>query len=370
MLPDAPFDAEDGEGEVEGGGGSEKRKKDFHEGAEAKCRSMKDNYHIIPGSSWGHATEPVMDEWKALLCDSWVSGAATEQRPPPPDCTGRPSEATDPLIAICAGSTTRGVLGPSVDTLALFRYLLPSIERTADCGFNYVTVIGYDEGDIFFDSEDGRRRVKDWFDRTIGKPAAKRGISIRLELVRVNNKIRKPGPVFTAITKEAYAMGASYFYRVNDDSEMVSPWARKFVDTLEQMGPPYGVVGPESGNANILVHDFTNRLHMDIFKGQYYPVELTDWYVDDWISTVYGNARTVRAKNCEVIHHTSAHGQRYKADLSKAHMLRQLIVQGTEKIERWISVRGAGPEASKEFADGQFDGGTAKREQSKDIRRR
>ncbi|CAM9677259.1 unnamed protein product, partial [Choristocarpus tenellus] len=212
----------------------------------------------------------------------------------------RPSLASDPLIAICAGSTTRGILNPDYDRLALFRYLLPSVGRTADCGFNYLIVIGYDVGDMFYDSDSRRRNALKWFETNVGEPAAVRGVSVRLELVRVNNTIQKPGPVFTAITKEAFRQGSKYIYRVNDDSEMVGPWARKFVDTLEAMGPPYGVVGPESLNANILVHDFTHRLHMDIFEGQYYPAVLTDWYIDDWISRVYGNNRTVRAKNCEV----------------------------------------------------------------------
>lgn len=46
---------------------------------------------------------------------------------------------------------------------------------------------------------------------------------------------------------------------------------------FQAMGPPYGVVGPESFNKKILVHDFTHRLHMDIFEQQYYPALLTDW---------------------------------------------------------------------------------------------
>ena len=33
--------------------------------------------------------------------------------------------------------------------------------------------------------------------------------------------------------KAAYDLGANYTYRVNDDSEMMNPWARKFVDALE-----------------------------------------------------------------------------------------------------------------------------------------
>ena len=31
----------------------------------------------------------------------------------------------------------------------------------------------------------------------------------------------------------AYDRGANYIYRVNDDSEIIDPWARSFVDALE-----------------------------------------------------------------------------------------------------------------------------------------
>ena len=36
----------------------------------------------------------------------------------------------------------------------------------------------------------------------------------------------------------------------------------------------------------------------------YYPPELTDWWMDDWISLVYGMRRTFKAKKVSVIHHT------------------------------------------------------------------
>lgn len=35
----------------------------------------------------------------------------------------------------------------------------------------------------------------------VSRPAALRGLSIELQLVRVDNPIKKPGPVFTAATK-------------------------------------------------------------------------------------------------------------------------------------------------------------------------
>lgn len=71
----------------------------------------------------------------------------------------RPSAKSDPLITVCAGSTTRGVPFPDEHSLALFRFLLPSLARTADCGFRYLAVVGYDVGDGFFDGAAGKAKV-------------------------------------------------------------------------------------------------------------------------------------------------------------------------------------------------------------------
>lgn len=40
----------------------------------------------------------------------------------------------------------------------------------------------------------------------------------------------------------AYDRGANYIYRVNDDSEMHTPWARSFVNALEVGVAHKGVV--------------------------------------------------------------------------------------------------------------------------------
>lgn len=44
-----------------------------------------------------------------------------------------------------------------------------------------------------------------------------------------------PAPVWVSyfLLQAAYERGANYFYRVNDDSEILTPWARHFVDALE-----------------------------------------------------------------------------------------------------------------------------------------
>ena len=42
------------------------------------------------------------------------------------------------------------------------------------------------------------------------------------------------------------------------------------------------------------------------FQMNYYPPQLTDWWMDDWISLVYGMSRTFKARDVTVVHHTGA----------------------------------------------------------------
>lgn len=153
----------------------------------------------------------------------------------------------------------------------------------------------------------GMEEVKSWFSRQVEEPMQKNGIEVTLSPVRVSNPLKKPGPVFVAMARLAYEMDATYFYRVNDDTEFRGRWPTVYVKALLSLSPPYGVVGPSSlGSVDaILTHDFVHRTHMEIFRNNYYPVELTgilidlciltyvvkyglcfgsDWWMDDWIS--------------------------------------------------------------------------------------
>lgn len=57
------------------------------------------------------------------------------------------------------------------------------------------------------------------------------------------NPLKKPGPVFNAVARRAYADGADIFYRINDDTFMATPWAGHLVDALCQRLYPHGVAG-------------------------------------------------------------------------------------------------------------------------------
>jgi hypothetical protein len=204
------------------------------------------------------------------------------------NCTkegGRSDDKTLPLIAVMAGSSTRKTRVPTTKNLSIFNFLLPSLTKSVDCGFRYLFVIGYDLGDRFYDSEEGRAEVQVWFDKNVKQLLASNGLGIELTFVSLHNTLKKPGPIFNAMARHVYQHhNADYYYRVNDDTELVDRWPLAFVKTLRSLTPPYGVVGPtcDQGNTMILTHDFVHKTHMEVFEMNYYPPALVDWWMDDW----------------------------------------------------------------------------------------
>ena len=310
-------------------------------GPRDECRAMMAKHSVSPGSSWGSLGPNGQRRWGSLRCDGLVKGAKNTPSKAAADRARKstlPSsrqvtletcpKTTEPLplVAVCCGTTTRGKGGwitprpDALEELAVFDHLLPSFVRTVDCGFRYAVVLGYDVGDKFWDLGDGAKLARAWFDENVKGVLAAANVEAELRFAVVDNKIKKPGPVFTAITRHAYYEAkADYIYRVNDDTELATRWAKHFVAALATMDN-VGAVGPmcKQGNRKILTHDFTHRKHMDIFEGTYYPPELSDWWMDDWISGVYGADRTLRGEVVEVVHHTGKHGQRYGVDKSSA----------------------------------------------------
>jgi hypothetical protein len=195
------------------------------------------------------------------------------------------------------------------------------------------------------------KEVMAWWTEQIEKPMQRNGILIQLEPVKIINHLKKPGPVFIEMARRAYALGADYLYRVNDDTEFKGHWPKLYVHGLTALGPPYGVMGPSSlgSNDKILTHDFVHRIHMEIFENNYYPLELVDWWMDNWISCVYGSQRTFISKSSVVVHHTYAHGQRYQVDRSNERHLSPAIIEGRKKIRNWMLKNNVSEEAIRRF---------------------
>ena len=212
----------------------------------------------------------------------------------------------------------------------LYNYPLSSINTTCEPSlFTYRILIGYDTGDRVFDNQLILVSLHEW--------AALHIPSATLTTHAVSNPLCKPGPVMNHLSKLAHASGCDYIYRINDDTEFITPWTSAFVAALAAFTPPnIGVVGPvcHEGNTAILTHDFVHRSHLDIF-GTHYPPELTDWWLDDWISLVYGDERTLKLPQVTVFHHVLA--TRYEVTWSSMKLLKTLVEKGNQTLSEFIS---------------------------------
>eukprot|EP00750_Incisomonas_marina_P031348 INCI802.1.p1 GENE.INCI802.1~~INCI802.1.p1 ORF type:complete len:751 (+),score=130.50 INCI802.1:241-2253(+) len=247
-----------------------------------------------------------------------------------------------PVIGICLASTSKSKRnrGSGFDAIPLFKVLLPSLANTVEPGFEYRVYVGVDSGDSFYDNDKNEKEILQWFDKHVATKATILGAHVSLKVILFVNKDHKPGPAFNKACKAAYDEGADYMYRVNDDSEFRTTFAKPYIAELENRCPPnVGVTGPtcHEGNTHILTHDFTHRHHMEIFKGQYYPVELTDWWLDDWITHIYGVTHTSRVLDVVVKHHIDAAGTRYSVNRGAKDKLDSLQKSANNAIREYIA---------------------------------
>lgn len=244
----------------------------------------------------------------------------------------KPSEA--PFIAIVCCIKSFGY-DPA---FSLERILIPSIHQTLTAhereAFRVELILGYDEDDAF------------WQDRANQLDAVHNGNHqaedpIPVSFLSIRKKAGRENLIpFNELCQAAYDYGATYIVRVNDDTQFISPrWATLAIRTLQQYSPPnVGVVGPtcHEGNTKILTHDMVHApSHLQIFD-TYYPTVFDNYYVDDWISRVYGNERTKMMEDWVVIHHLHMYGTRYKPSFSQDNYLNDTIKEGQAAIQHFL----------------------------------
>ena len=233
------------------------------------------------------------------------------------------------VIAIGCAITSRGLKSLTDENaryqFPFLRTFLPSFCRTSSPGYQYHFYLSFDHNDTFFQ----QLTTFNLFQRRLDEIQAKLcppGLVIRLHFIQCSH-VGKPAWAQNDAMMEAYLDDAEFFYRVNDDTHLLTPgWAEAFVAGLAQYSPPnVGVVGPRhfGGHSRILTYDFVHRTHIDVF-GFYYPRVFTDWWADDWITRVYSPRRNNRLPSVRIIH-TQERGQRYTARMAGAEALEQQV---------------------------------------------
>eukprot|EP01068_Selenidium_serpulae_P015226 Selendium_serpulae@DN6188_c0_g2_i1.p1 len=158
---------------------------------------------------------------------------------------------------------------------------------------------------------------------------------------------------FNPMMAAMYDDGVDYMMRTNDDSEFVTRgWITDAIKVLKSYNPPnIGIVGPNhtGGNTNIITHDMVHRSHLNIFD-TYYPVEFQNWFVDTWMTNVYGPERTCKMSNWGVKHLVLP--TRYKVDLAKQTVLSPVLDKSRQALrERLAEIPSEEPGELKEPLD-------------------
>lgn len=290
---------------------------------------------------------------------SWflrIEGETEEGALSPDTATGtRPAEVATlkpwtppakPFVAINIPMTSNKLAINDISESPLMRIVLPSLMRalTTDLvKFNVVVYAGYDTKDEFWvNAQKMDRMFTTNVDMGAGHDGRAKG-TLTLKWIQCDCDSMVCNT--NCISRIAYRDGADYFFRSNDDTEFMTNivsthnWISSFAAVLAEYDPPnVGVVGPicRQGNQEILTHDFVHRNHMDIFFQSYYPTLLSNWWCDDWITTVYGVQRTTKHEGVEVYHHTFV--SRYEVDyaIHNSGDLVQVIDDGVGQIRAWL----------------------------------
>ena len=111
--------------------------------------------------------------------------------------------------------------------------------------FEFWVVMAVDDDDPYFGVAANRNDVQTYFQTRVAAPLKRLGVSVSLSLVAFQNDAHKPGPAFNVAAAVAYADGADFLFRLNDDTILGERWASALVAALANNDPPLvGVAGP------------------------------------------------------------------------------------------------------------------------------
>jgi hypothetical protein len=218
--------------------------------------------------------------------------------------------------------------------LPLLRTLLPSFCNTASGNFDYHFYVSFDVDDANLQRTDFLNSIHEHFQKVTSTLCPKES-NVTLHFVQCSHS-HNPAWAQNDAMMEAYLDDMEYYYRVNDDTLMLSPgWTETYIEVLHGFDPPLiGVVGPvhRGGNEFILTYDFVHRTHINIF-GYYYPRLFTDWWADDWMTAVYGQERTVKLPGVR-LKHTQEAGQRYRVQYNNGELVHYQVAHDRRTLNR------------------------------------
>ena len=178
---------------------------------------------------------------------------------------------------------TKSLDGTDIKEQPLLATLIPSLIASLTHEelqkYTIALYVGYDHGDTLFDGD--RKRLLSELQSLL------RSSPIIVKLVRLP-VTRWLTLLWNILYSAALEDGADYFYQLGDDVSLIDAgWLDPFVAKLQSMNN-IGVVAPNDTRwgCRLYTQSFVSRAHFDIF-GYYFPLSISNWYCDNWITEVY-----------------------------------------------------------------------------------
>jgi hypothetical protein len=228
---------------------------------------------------------------------------------------------------ICFGIPTKNSVNVTAAESPLIttflKTFIPTVSEEEWSRFDFGLYVGYDHGDPLLDGDKGDFKV------ALNAATSDRPIHVKYSKLPTSKWLSWIWNVlFVAAMKDQ----CDYFYQVNDDITMDGTgWVTHFTSSLEQNNG-IGVAGhsDDRWKCGLLTQAFVSRKHYDIF-GYFFPLEIRDWFTDNWISVVYGPLGTICRREFKIGNGSA--GQRYTQ--CDQPLWREAIAQGQQRIAAW-----------------------------------
>jgi len=194
-------------------------------------------------------------------------------------------------IGIIIPTTSHKTNYKTINDACFFTVMLPSfLEKYNKHGkHTYNFYIAYDDDDAFY--------LK-YHDAMLEKFNDMTPDNFKLKLYTVTNMKSKVGHIWNFLAKKAYNEN-NYLYQLGDDIQILdSGWEKVFINVLKKQNN-MGTIGPRDNHKpDILTQNFVHKTHLDIF-GYFFHPEIINWYIDDWLTHVYGSKSvpSIKIKN-------------------------------------------------------------------------
>ena len=178
----------------------------------------------------------------------------------------------------------------NVENIDFFNIMYKSFLKTMDKNkkYNYNFYLAYDDDDTYYINN--KEKIITHF-KSLNPDN-------NIELHCVSNMKSKVGQIWSHLANIAKEKN-HFLYQLGDDIELLSTgWEDKFITNLQETNY-IGVTGPFDVNQpRFLTQTFVHRIHLEIF-GSYFPPQIVNWYIDNWIQDVYGGKqdRSINVRN-------------------------------------------------------------------------